>query len=70
MKEKLASTVPPLKLLKVVQVCEMLNLSRSSIYALMDSGRLEYHRMGKGNCRRIALAAVEKYLAECVVPAR
>ncbi|REK13000.1 MAG: DNA-binding protein [Planctomycetota bacterium] len=53
------------RLLKISEVSDCLNLSRSSIYGLMDAGLLAYVKLGKS--RRIPLSAVQKLVREGTV---
>ncbi|HUY32078.1 MAG TPA: helix-turn-helix domain-containing protein [Pirellulales bacterium] len=61
------ATMPEQTLLRVPEVARRLNLGRSTVYMLMDAGRLGYVRLGRS--RRIPVSAVEKLLAENTVEA-
>lgn len=53
------------KLMRVEDVCEILNLSRSQIYALLDCGRLKGYRLTtkKNGAVRFSERQIEDYLA-------
>lgn len=57
----------PEKLLKVGEVARCLNMSRSGIYGLMETGRLSYVKIGKS--RRVPLEAVKRLVAQNTVAA-
>lgn len=56
------------KLLKIGEVAECLNMSRSGVYGLMDSGRLSYVKIGKS--RRVPLEDVQRLVAHNTVAAK
>lgn len=49
--------------LKVSQVAEVLKVSRTTVYKLMDGGQLPYHKVG--NNRRVSEADFNAYLGRC-----
>jgi excisionase family DNA binding protein len=49
----------------VTQAAEYLGISRSKIYAIMDSGELAYAKFGKA--RRIPRRALREFAAKCLV---
>lgn len=49
------------RLLKIQEVCSLLNLSRSMVYRLTTSGELQSVRIGKSV--RIPAVAVEAYIS-------
>jgi excisionase family DNA binding protein len=53
---------PPGSLAKVAEVAKYLSLSRSTVYQLMESGRLPYIKLGK--CRRVRWEDVESLVAQ------
>ena len=57
----------PETLLKIGEVAQWLNMSRSGVYGLMEAGRLTYVKIGKS--RRVPLEAVKKLVAENTVAA-
>jgi excisionase family DNA binding protein len=62
-----ADAAPPLAvqpaamLLTVEQAAELLSLSRTTLYTLMDAGELKYKRIGRA--RRIPRAELERFAA-------
>jgi excisionase family DNA binding protein len=52
-------------LLTVAQAAGFLGIGRSKLYGLMDSGRLQYAKIG--SARRIPRAAVVKLAESCLV---
>lgn len=53
-------------LMKVKQVAEHLGVSESFVYALLQSGRLRHHVLGKGQGgKRVSLEQLQEYLG-CV----
>jgi excisionase family DNA binding protein len=55
-------------LLTVKQAAELLNVSRSHLYAMMDRGELGYVKLGTS--RRIARETLSKLVEKSVVSAR
>lgn len=51
----------PTILLRIPEAAERLGVCRSSVYALMDTGRLPYVKIGR--CRRIQLTALSILIA-------
>ena len=51
----------PRLMLTVLQAAEVLNLGRSTVYGLIDSGELESIRIGR--LRRIPMEAITDYVA-------
>ena len=50
-------------LLKVKEVAKYLNSSDSFVYALLESGRLKHHLLGKGQGgKRVSMEQIEEYL--------
>lgn len=50
-------------LLKVKDVAEFLNASESFVYALLDSGRLRHHVLGRGQGgKRVSMEQIHEYL--------
>jgi len=49
------------KLLDVSQAARRLNVSRATIYRLINSGHLPASRLGTAHCIRITEAAVESF---------
>ena len=50
-------------LMKVKEVAEYLNVCDSFVYALMDSGRLKHHVLGKGQGgKRVSMEQIQQYL--------
>lgn len=49
----------------VVDAAKLLRVSRSKVYGLMDSGELEYVKLGK--CRRIPRAAIASLIQRGLV---
>ena len=47
---------------RISEIADLLSISRSAIYGLMDSGRLPYVKIGKS--RRLKLEDVLKLIAE------
>ncbi|MBY0524757.1 MAG: helix-turn-helix domain-containing protein [Gemmataceae bacterium] len=52
----------------VIEAARLCNLSRTTLYSLMDAGRLGYAKFGRS--RRIPRSALAKLVEECLVPAR
>jgi excisionase family DNA binding protein len=53
-------------LLKVKEVAKYLNASESFVYALLESGRLKHHVLGKGQGgKRVSMDQIQQYL-QCV----
>ena len=50
------------------QACKLLGISMSGLYNLLNSGNLEFFRVG--GSRRITLASIEKFVAERVAKGR
>jgi len=61
-KEPKAITDP---FLTVTQVAEILGLSKTATYALLNNGDLSYHRLGK--IRRVRQSVLDKYIADAEV---
>lgn len=58
------------QLLTVVEAAKILRLSRSSVYELMDAGKLRYARLpgtGKRCSRRIPLSVIRKFVEAAMV---
>lgn len=56
------------KLLKPSQVGTRLNIGKTQVYALMNSGRLAYVDCGE-RCRRVEPEVLEKFIADQTVTA-
>lgn len=54
-----------LVVMTVAQVAERLQLSRSAVYELMQSGRMRFHKIGRA--RRVPVSEVNRLLAETLV---
>ena len=55
-----------MKLLTVVEVATVLNVSKSLVYALIENGQLVPHRIGNGRgCVRIAESDLKAYVHSC-----
>jgi excisionase family DNA binding protein len=52
-------------LVKISEAAEMLRLSRSKVYQLMDAGQIPYLKMGKN--RRIARQSLTDYVKRSMV---
>jgi excisionase family DNA binding protein len=52
----------------IKEAMAFLRLSRSSLYALMDEGRLPYAKIGKS--RRVPVLALKEFAAKSMVAAR
>ncbi len=52
-----------IELLKVIDAARVLNVSRSTIYAMIAQGVIPTVRLGN-NCVRISATALEKWIAE------
>lgn len=55
---------------KVAEVAEMLNLSRSAVYEMMDAGKLRYCRLpgsGERCTRRVRLSDVQTMIERSMV---
>lgn len=59
--------LPP-HLLRVTEVARWLNLSRSSVYQLMDRGELPYVKIGK--CRRVRPEEVSRLIEKGTIGQR
>lgn len=59
------STTQTPKLARVGEAAGYLNVSRSHVYGLMDSGQLTYCKIG--NCRRIPWEAIERLVRKSTV---
>jgi excisionase family DNA binding protein len=57
-------TVEPLYL-RVSEAAQLLSISRSALYLLMDRGELPYSKFGR--CRRVPKLALEAYQRRCLV---
>jgi len=57
---------PTLTLYKVDDVCRMLQLSRPTVYQLINSGQLVSFKIGSN--RRVPASAIESYVASMVAP--
>jgi excisionase family DNA binding protein len=53
-----------MKLLKLQQIAEILNCSRSTVYGLVSAGVLPVHRVGVKKGLRISESDLQAYLAE------
>ena len=62
-----AGPTPP-HLVSVREACEILRLSRSTLYELMDAGRLGFVRIGRA--RRLAVAELQRLVTASSSPAR
>ena len=52
-----------MSLMKVKQAAEHLGVSDSFVYALMQSGRLKHHVLGKGQGgKRVSIEQIQEYL--------
>jgi len=50
-------------LMKVKEVAKFLNASESFVYALLESGRLKHHVLGRGQGgKRVSLEQLQEYL--------
>ena len=52
-----------MKMYTLYEVCEILKISRSLLYRLMDKGDLGYHRVGY--FRRVSEKQLNQYLQNC-----
>lgn len=63
--------IAPIKFLNAAEVAVLLDVSRSTVYNLIASGRLAAHCMGGGKVRprglRIPESVVEEYLNRSVI---
>lgn len=53
------------KLLEVAQVAKMLTISPSTVYRLIESGKLPHVRVGAVNGIRVRKSALDEYLRGC-----
>jgi len=56
----------PNSFLTIREVAELLKLSQSSVYQLIEAGRLAHHRIGQGRgAIRVLEADLQSYLDQC-----
>jgi excisionase family DNA binding protein len=54
--------------IKIPEVCKVLGLSRSAVYALMERGELSFAKFG--DTRRVSKQALDEYIKRSTTPAR
>lgn len=56
-----------LRMLKILEVCQLLGISRATLYRIMESGQLPYHRVTTGGARRVSVGDLKQYLQKRAV---
>ena len=59
-----AAEVKKEKMLKINQVTERLNCSKSYIYKMMNEGKLEYITLGEKNGKRVPESDLERFIED------